>query len=139
MKRSRAVLGLALAAGLSAGCVERRYVITSDPPGALVLRNNQPIGTTPADDHFIYYGDYDFTLVKEGYQTLHVKQKIPAPWYQYFPLDFVTENLLPWQVTDVRRFHFVLQPQPTANPNQVLQEAQNLRNRGLSLGTPPPD
>ena len=136
--RTAAFLGLALSAGLLTGCVERRYVITSDPPGALVLRNGQPIGSSPADDHFVYYGDYEFTLVKEGYETLHVKQEIPAPWYEYFPLDFAAENLVPWPIQDVRRFHYQLQPKRTANPERVLQDAQNLRQRGQGL-TPVPE
>src|SRR5581483_5232398 len=54
----------ALCAGALTGCVERRYVITSDPPGAIVYCNGRQIGATPVDDHFIYYGKYDFTLVK---------------------------------------------------------------------------
>ena len=51
------------------GCVDRRFVVTTDPPGALVLRNNAPIGFAPADDHFTYYGNYHFTLIKDGYET----------------------------------------------------------------------
>jgi hypothetical protein len=125
---------------LLAGCVERRYVITSDPPGAVVLRNGQPLGATPVDDYFVYYGDYHFTLIKEGYETLQVTQHIPAPWYEYFPLDFISENLIPCQIQDVRRFHYKLEPRRAVNPDQLLNEAQNLRNRGRSVGpeAPPP-
>jgi hypothetical protein len=119
---------------LLAGCVERRYVITTDPPGAVVLRNNQPIGASPADDHFVYYGNYHFTIQKEGYETLQVDQKIPAPWYQWFPLDLVSEILVPWPIEDVRRFNYKLEPRHIPNANDVLGQAQNLRNRGFSLG-----
>ena len=75
------------------GCVERRYVIEPDPPGALVLVNGQPLGTTPVDGHFVYYGNYTFTLVKDGYETLQVDQRINSPWYQCPPIDFASENL----------------------------------------------
>src|SRR5947209_14074171 len=81
--------GVALTLGLLTGCVERRYVITSDPPGAVVLRNGQPIGATPVDDYFVYYGKYNFTLIKEGYETLPVVQNIPTPWYESFGVDFI--------------------------------------------------
>ena len=47
-----------------AGCVERRFVIESDPPGALVLMNGQQLGATPVDGHFVYYGRYHFTLAE---------------------------------------------------------------------------
>ena len=35
------------------------------------------------DDHFVYYGNYHFTLIKDGYETLQVDQDIPAPFYEY--------------------------------------------------------
>src|SRR5262249_15715254 len=122
------------------GCVERRYVVTTDPPGAVVLRNDQPIGASPADDHFTYYGKYHFTLIKEGYETLQVIQPIRAPWYEYFPLDFISENLIPWSIVDVRRFHYGLEPRRMPTPDQLLNQAQPLRGRGQELQplTPPP-
>src|SRR5262245_23206033 len=99
---------MAVVAGVLAlaGCVERRFVINSDPPGALVLHNNQPIGSSPGDDHFVFYGYHDFTIIKDGYETLHVHQRVPAPWWEYPPLDFVVENLIPWHFQDVRRYNY---------------------------------
>ncbi len=120
---------------LLAGCVERRYVVTTEPPGAIVLRNGQPIGASPVDDHFIYYGNYHFTIVKDGFETLQVDQNIPAPWYEWPVIDFFTENLLPWTILDRREFHYQLQPKRIVNTNDLLRDAQNLRNRGLSLGS----
>src|SRR5262245_60705353 len=83
MRRSAWWFGVVIVAGVLAGCVERRYVITSDPPGAAVFRNGQFIGSTPVDDHFLYYGNYHYTLVKDGFETLQVDQPIPAPWWEY--------------------------------------------------------
>ena len=118
--------------------MDRRYVVTTDPPGAVVQRNHQPIGAAPADDHFLYYGTYHFTLIPTvpGFATLQVDQEIPAPWYEYFPLDFISENLIPWRIEDVRRFHYQLQPLQTPNINEVLNRGQELRNRGQSIGPP---
>jgi hypothetical protein len=138
MRRFAGLLGVAVAAGLLSGCVERRYVVLSDPPGAVVLRNDQPIGATPADDHFLFYGDYHFTLIKEGYETLQVTQHIPAPWYEYFPLEFISENLVPWTILDRREFKFTLEPRRMPNSEQLLNEAQNLRNRNESIAPPVP-
>jgi hypothetical protein len=133
------LVGVAVGVGSLAGCVERRYVITSDPPGAVVLRNGQPIGATPVDDYFVYYGTYNFTLLKEGYETLQVEQEIPTPWYECFPLDFFSENLVPHPIQDVRRFHYTLEPRQAVRTDQLLNDAQNLRNRGQSLGAPAAD
>jgi hypothetical protein len=118
---------------LLSGCVDRRYVVTTDPPSAVVYRNyNQSLGLTPADDHFVYYGTYHFTVVADGYQTLQVDQEIPAPWYQYFPIDFFAD-LLPYRIEDVRRFHYKLEPLQSPDLNQLLDQGQALRNQGKAL------
>src|SRR5262245_46913960 len=88
-------VGVFLAVATAAGCVERRFVVYSDPPGAVVLRNGRPIGATPADDEFVYYGKYKLTLIRDGFETMNVEQPIAAPWYAYPPFDFIAENLLP--------------------------------------------
>ncbi len=136
------IVSVALCAALLTGCVERRYVITTEPPGAVVLRNGQPLGATPVDDHFIYYGKYRFTIVKDSYETLQVDQEIPSPWYEWPLVDFVSEQLVPWPINDVRRFHYRLEPRKVPDTNELLKDAQNLRNRGMSLGggsaAPPP-
>src|SRR5262249_32019669 len=93
-----------------AGCVERRFVINSDPQGAVVFQNGQPLGAAPADNHFVYYGKYRFTLVKDGYETLVVDQDVPAPWYEYPGLDFISENLVPFTIRDRREFSYHLEP-----------------------------
>ena len=120
------------------GCVDRRFVVTTDPPGALVLRNNAPIGFAPADDHFTYYGNYHLTLIKDGYETQQVDQNIPAPWYEYPPFDFFAENLLPWHIVDVRRFYYQMQPKQVPIEDEIRAHAQELRDRGR-LVTPPPE
>jgi len=134
-------IGAAICAGSLAGCVERRYVIYSDPPGAVVMRNGQMIGQTPVDDHFVYYGKYNFTLVKEGFETQQIEQEIASPWYEYFPLDFFSENIIPWRITDRRTFTYKLEPRHVPNAMELRNEAENLRNRGRSIGAgtaPPP-
>jgi hypothetical protein len=138
MKQFLAILVYFCIATLLTGCVERRFVVTTDPPGALVMRNNAPIGFAPADDHFTYYGNYHFTLIKDGYETQQVDQNIPAPWYEYPPFDFFTENFLPWHIIDVRRFHYQMQPRQVPHPDEMLNRAQELRDRGHII-TPPPE
>ncbi|GIW78701.1 MAG: hypothetical protein KatS3mg105_0508 [Gemmatales bacterium] len=135
MKRLLMLAVLMLGVVTLVGCVERRFVINSEPAGALVLKNGEPIGTAPADDHFTYYGDYHFTLIKDGYETLHVTQHVPAPWYQYFPLDFFFEVLFPWRIEDVRRYTYQMQPVQAARPDELLNRAAVLRERGRSIPT----
>jgi hypothetical protein len=119
------------------GCVERRFVVETDPPTALVLRDGHPIGASPADSQFDYYGKYHLTIIKEGFETLQVDQPVPAPWYEFPGLDFVVENLYPFKIRDVRRFSYRLQPVQPVPSNEVLDHAQELRGRGQGLAPPP--
>jgi hypothetical protein len=117
---------LLLALGLStSGCVYRRLTIRSNPPGAIVEVNGKRIGTTPASMDFTYYGTYDIKLSKAGFQTLQVKQPVAPPWYQIPPLDAISDNLIPAQVTNRHDFLWNLTP-ITA---EVLDD-NSLRDRG---------
>jgi len=121
---------------LCAGCVERRFVITSDPPGATVYHNGEPAGPAPADISFVYYGVHEFTLVRAGYETLVVRQRIRTPWYEYPGIDFISENLWPFMISDVRRFHFTMQQATPPRSDQVLERALDYRNRAAQIGPP---
>ena len=124
-----ALLGLTLWACQS-GCVQRRMTIRSNPPGALLYVDDYPIGATPVSTAFTYYGKRKIRLVKDGYETLTVMQSIPAPWYQYTPIDFVAENLVPGQIRDQRFLDYQLKPQMVVPTEQLLSRAEDLR-RGV--------
>jgi hypothetical protein len=120
-------LGLTFLCLLPAGCVRRRLTIRSNPPGALVFVDDREIGVTPVSTPFTYYGTREILLIKDGYETVTVKQRFPVPWYELPPLDFVTENLWPFEVRDERVADFSLSPQRIV-PNEVLIErAESLR------------
>jgi hypothetical protein len=141
MKRTWA-LGAAMAvAACCTGCVEQRYVISSDPPGAAVYRNGNLIGYTPVDDTFVYYGKYHFTLVKDGYETLQVDQDVPAPFYEFPGADFVSEVLYPFNLRDVHRFSYQLREAVPAGKAEIINRGEQLRSQGkglLNQQNPPP-
>lgn len=133
-------LGLALFPMLLSACVERRMTIVSDPPGAMATVNNQEIGATPVDvpsHHYVYNGYYDIKLVRDGYEPLLVKQAVPPRWYQVFPLEFISEDLIPWHIKDKRVFEFRLLPEPTVPSEELLRRAEAQRSRGQGIGHPP--
>ena len=113
---------LLAAAGL--GCVQRRLTIRSNPPGALVFIDNYELGTTPVSTDYVYYGTRKIRIIKDGFETLNVKQWIPPPWYQIFPLDFVAENILPFEIRDQRTLDFQLTPQVIVPTEQLLSRAE---------------
>lgn len=114
--------------------------IRSNPPGALAYVDNYEIGTTPVSTEFTYYGTREIRLVKDGYETLTVKQRFAPPWYEFPPLDFVSENLVPGELRDHRTLDFQLQPQRIVPSGQLVDRAERLRRGDLqtpSPGVPP--
>jgi len=109
------------------GCMHRRLTIRSDPPGALVLLDGKEIGYTPASVDFTYYGTREITIVKEGFETLTVMQKVKTPWYEVFPAEFVTDNLVPVKINDRHDFTYQLRPQVIVPTNELLDRAGQLR------------
>ena len=120
------------------GCVQRRMTIRSSPPGALVYVDDYQIGTTPVSTDFIYYGTRKIRLIKDGYETLTVRQPFPIPWYEIFPLDFVTENLWPWEIRDERVVDLAMSTTASMPPESVVARAEQARLSAGSLPAPPP-
>jgi len=118
----------------ASGCVQRRLLIRSDPPGAVVYVDDYEVGTTPASTSFTYYGTRKIRLVKDGCETLTVMQSIPPPWYQIPPLDFITENFVPGKIRDRQQLYYRLEPQRVVPTEQLLREAEELRGRARSTG-----
>jgi hypothetical protein len=121
---------------LVSGCVERRFTVQSEPAGAKVYVNNKPVGFTPIDVPFTYYGKYLITLEYPGYQTKHVEERIKAPLYAYPPSDFVVECIYPGTVTDIRQLEYTLDPMPRPNLDELLIQADMIRARGKDLPEP---
>ncbi len=116
--------------------------VRTNPPGALLYVDDYEIGTTPVSASFTYYGTRKIRLVKDGYETLTVMQWIPPPWYEFPPLDFVSENFVPGQIYDRRvggTLDFQLKPQTVVPSGELIARAEQLR-RGVhtATGTAPP-
>lgn len=136
MKRSALLLAFLLAL-LPAGCVTRRVLITSDPPGAMVYRNGQPIGPTPVEESFVYYGTYHYRLVIDGREPVDFYPDLVAPWYQWPGIDLVTENILPFTFRDRQRLHFAIPPSPPVRHDAIRARAMELQAQGRTIGPPP--
>lgn len=122
------VPALVLATTIQVGCVRRRMTIRSNPAGALVYVDEQPIGVTPVSAQYTYYATRNIRLVKDGYETQILKQRFRAPWYQWPPLDFVSENLWPFELRDERSIEVQMIPQQVARNNELLERGEAVRN-----------
>lgn len=128
VKRWLLVALMVLVSGSQFGCVHRRMTIRSIPSGALVKVDGEEIGYTPASVDFTYYGTREITLTKDGYETQTVMQKVRTPWYQVFPLDAVSDNLLPFEVTNRHDFTYQLQPKVVVPTEELLNRGNLLRS-----------
>lgn len=137
LRRACVLLALVPAVLGNIGCVQRRLMIVSKPPGALVYVGNQEVGTTPVAVNFTYYGTRQVRLVKDGFETLVDQLYVPAPWYQIPPLDFVAETLNPVTVTDRRTVEYTLLPQAIPSVESILERGNDLRGSTRG-GLPPP-
>ena len=102
--------------------------------------DDQEIGETPVSTSFTYYGTRKIQLVRDGYETMTVKQKFQAPWYQIPPLDFFSENLTTKELRDERIVDFELEPQRVVPVNELVERAQQLRQStqaGYTVAPPP--
>ena|SRR5436190_2500136 len=113
---------------VTTGCVRRRLTVRTNPPGAQVFVDDQEIGTTPCSAAFVYYGTRKITLMKDGYRTETIFQKIPPPWYELPPLDFLVENVVPLEQRDERIVDVQLVPEELVPQQKLLDRAQSLRD-----------
>jgi hypothetical protein len=124
-----------LALAMATGCVERRYTVRTDPPGALVFVNGEEIGPSPVSRSFTYYGPREIVVQADGYRTERVIQPIRAPWYDNYATEFFTENLIPYTWRDERDFLIKMQPATVPSTAELSSRADGMRQRGTA---PPP-
>jgi hypothetical protein len=135
-RRCPAAVFVMAAIGLVSGCVERRYTIRSDPPGATVIVNGEEIGPAPASKSFVFYGDREITLMLDGYQTKTVIQPINAPWWDNLLTEFFTENIIPFSLRDEREFKYQLVPAESPLQGELRDRAESLRSEARVLPKP---
>jgi len=121
---------LLLVAPILGGCLERRLLITSEPPGATVTVNDVELGRTPLEADFTFYGGYDVLLEKEGFEPLREQRRISTPIYEYPPVDLLAEAV-PAKIRKNVAWHFVMNPAlETSLPRQQFESELLERARG---------
>ena len=110
------------------GCVHRRVTVRTDPPGAQVVVGGEEIGFSPASFDITWYGTEEVTLLKDGYEIETQFVKIRRPWYQVPPLDFVTDNFLPFRVKDQHDFTFPLTPRTLVPRGDLVERGNEFRS-----------
>ena len=126
--RKHSLFVLCVAIVIFAGCVERRLTINTQPQGALVVLNDEEIGTSPVTVPFNWYGDYDVRISKEGFATLKTHRELKAPWYDAFPFDFFA-MLNPKRTVDSYEWTFDLAPLQQPTREELIGAAEQLKKQ----------
>jgi len=114
--------------------------IRTNPPGAMVYIDKQPIGLTPVSTTFTYYGTRSFEIVRDGYRTEKFLRKIRPPWYAIPPLDFASETLWPFEQRDERIIDVQMSLEPVVPQEALIASAEQLRlqaSQGIAVSAPP--
>jgi hypothetical protein len=129
----RAVGAAVLAASL-AGCVDRFVSLRSEPPGAVVYLDGEKVGETPCEVKYIWYGTRELVIERKGYKVVREMISLRLPWWQFFPMDFITDVLVPFTLTDRTEFSYSLERDlPTEEERaEVLRRAAELREKAES-------
>lgn len=137
MMRHCYTIGCLVMLAVLGGCVERLLTVTSRPAGAIVYLNGQEVGATPLTREFTWYGTYEVVLRKSGYETFKGARRAKAPLYDWPPLDLAAEYLWPFTLEDHLCWHFDLEPYAAADPNDLIERAEELREE--TVGAEPED
>jgi len=129
--RTRAAM-LVLAVPALGGCLERTVTITSEPPGALVVLNDEEIGRTPVTTGFRYFGVYDVRLQREGYEPIATEREAVAPIWEYPGIDLLA-IAAPWRVKTKLDWHFDMTELPMPGTAEAIEAESELFDRARSL------
>lgn len=132
---SKTVAALLLCLGLGSCRAQRELVITTEPPGAEIRLDGTLLEEkTPAHIAFKDYGVRRVTLYLDGYLSHSESIDLRPPWYGYFPLDFISEILIPVGWHDRHKLKVKLAKGDTSidapDLMGVLERAELLRRAG---------
>jgi hypothetical protein len=106
------------------GCVKRTISITSSPSGALIWVNDREVGRTPVDVEFLYYGEYDVRVEKDGQEPVMTTRWASSPSLDIPIIDVLAEASSDEDI--VIRWHFDLEDR-NDDPDLLLERAKTIR------------
>lgn len=123
------LLAVALATTL-AGCRGDRILrIDSIPQGAEVRLDDELVGLTPVEVDFEHYGQRRLGLYRIGYRTYSERLPIEAPWWARFPVDILTEVIVPLGLDDVREVRVDLVADTGREAEQAIENFRDHARR----------
>jgi len=115
-----------LAVVLLAGCVERRLLVRTDPPGADVTINGERVGRAPVEWRFTHYGKALVEVEKAGYEPAQRVVALKSPWYQKPVIDFFADVLWPAKIRDDHEVELQLDPVHRLSPGEIERDVSEM-------------
>ncbi len=84
--------------------------------------DDRVIGVTPIDVEFQHYGQRRLALYRTGYRTYSEPLALNAPWFARWPMDILTEVILPIGLDDVRSMRIDLVEDTGSEAAAAIQE-----------------
>lgn len=116
---------------MAGGCVEKELTVKTVPTGAVVVLNDEELGTAPVTTSFLWYGDYRIRVTKPGYEALVTHKKIKRPLDDYPVFDFIAQVLWPGTIHHKYEWTFELAPYKTPSREELINAATQLRREAL--------
>jgi hypothetical protein len=95
----------------------------------MVYLDGEKVGPTPCEVSYTWYGTRELLVELPGRRLVRELVTLSPPWWQILPLDFVTDVLVPFTITDRVDLDYVLEPAPVSREEveEVLRRAAELR------------
>ena len=97
----------------------------SQPSGALVWVNDREVGRTPVTIEFLYFGEYDVRLEKDGQEPIMTTRWAKSPAWAFPVIDLVVETFAKDFESRVE-WHFEME-QRNDDPELLLLRAHDIR------------
>ena len=140
MSRRPAVLLAPLALALLPGCLERKLEVKTTPPDATVTVDGRELKRAdkdgPAVLEFEHYGTRRIVVRREGYRAQDRLVTLDPPWYQIFPIDLVTDVVIPWTIDDTREETFTLDKRQDIDASSARALIERARETGVEADKP---
>ena len=136
------LLVLFVVASLNFGCIERKYTLITSPADCEVYFDGKYVGNTverlPNDPNagkidvpFVYYAESEIVIKKKDYESRTEFIKASTPWYEYFPIDFFSEVLIPYTIHVRFLYRFDLKKYEDIDADELMDKAEGMRDYSL--------
>ena len=133
---------------LSVGCIERKFLIITSPADSEIYLDGKYVGnskpTIPNDKKtgrlevpFVYYAKREIVVKSKNFETRREFLKPTTPWFDYFPIDFFAEVLLPYTINVEYVYRIDLNKYSDIDVNDLYDKSEKMREYSAGKLTNP--